>query len=65
MLIEVSGRIDTVGHTANEEDVQIVSELADNIRDAVIEYQVCGNPKPSPRSGVEAIELDGTAAGYV
>ena len=33
-------RVETVGYTKNDEDVQIVSELVDDIRDAVIDYQV-------------------------
>jgi len=34
------GRIGTVGLTANEEDIRIVSELMEDIRDAAIDYQV-------------------------
>jgi len=41
-LREVSGRIGTVGLTANEEDIRIVSALVEDIRDAVIDYQVSG-----------------------
>ena len=36
----MSDRIGAVGYTTNGGDVQIVSELTDDIRDAVIDYQV-------------------------
>jgi len=41
-LRKVSDRIGTVGLTANDEDIRIVSELVEDIRDAVIDYQVSG-----------------------
>ena len=33
-----------MGYTENDEDVQIVSELVDDIRDAIIDYRVSGDP---------------------
>ena len=38
-------RVEAVGYTKNDEDIQLVSELVDDIRDAVIDYQVGGDPK--------------------
>ena len=34
------GNIGAVGYVENDEDVQTVSELMDDIRDAVTDYQV-------------------------
>ena len=39
------GRVEAAGYTENDVDVQIVSELVDDIRDAVTDYQVSGDPK--------------------
>ena len=39
-----------MGYTENDEDVQIVSELMDDIRDAVVDYQVSGDLEPSLRT---------------
>ena len=36
----MSDRIGAVGHTTSEGNVQIVSELTDDLRDAVVDYQV-------------------------
>lgn len=47
-LREASNHIGTVGYMTNEEDVQIVSELMDDTRDAIIDYQVSGALKPFP-----------------
>ena len=33
-----------MGYAENDEDVQIVSELVDDIRDAIIDFQVSGDP---------------------
>lgn len=46
----VLSRVEDVGYTEDDEDVQIVSELMDNIRDVVIDYQVSCDPKPFLRS---------------
>ena len=37
--------METANYTVNEEGTQIVSELADDVPDAVIDYQVSGGPK--------------------
>jgi len=44
-LQEILNRVDAAGHTENDEDVQIVSELMDDIRDAVTDFQVGCDPK--------------------
>ena len=41
----VVGRVEAAGYVANNGDAQIVSELVDEIRDAVTDYQVRDNPK--------------------
>ena len=56
----MSDRTGTAGHTVNEEDSRIVSELVDDIRDAVIEYQVSGNLEPLLQSRIETTELGGS-----
>jgi len=38
-------RINTEGYEESQEDIQAVSEIADDIRDALLEYQVC-NDRP-------------------
>jgi hypothetical protein len=42
----ILGRIEAADYTGNDEDVQIVSELMDDVRDAVADYQVSCDPKP-------------------
>ena len=44
----VLSRVEAAGYTRDNEEVQIVSELMDDIRDAVTDYQVCGDPNPFP-----------------
>ena len=44
-LRAVLDQIETVGYVENEKDVQIVSGLMDDVRDAVTRYQVGPNPK--------------------
>ena len=46
-LREVLDRVEAVGYTESDEDIQIVSELMDGIRDAVTDYQVSSDPSPS------------------
>ena len=36
-------RINTEGYEECQDDVQAASEIAEDIRDALIDYQVCGN----------------------
>ena len=36
-------RINTEGYEESQDDVQAASEIAEDIRDALIDYQVCGN----------------------
>ena len=38
-----------VGYEENDADVRAVDELAEDARDAVIEYQVCSNPPATVR----------------
>jgi len=40
------GRAEAVDYVENDEDVQIVSELVEDIRDAVINYWVSEDPTP-------------------
>jgi hypothetical protein len=61
----VLDRIETVGHAENKEDIQVVSELMDDIRDAVIACQVSGNLKAFLRPRVEATRPDGKTAGHI
>lgn len=61
----VLGRIETTNHTENKEDIQIASELIDDVRDAVIPCQVSGNLKAFLRPRVEATRLDSTTAGEI
>ena len=62
----ILGHIEAVGHTENDKDVEIVSELMDNIRDAVADYQVSGDPRwflqPSHSSKTGP---DGEATGHI
>ena len=44
----VLDRIEATDYTENGEDVQVVSELTDDVRDAVINYLVSGGLKPFP-----------------
>ena len=43
----VLGYIETGDYPGNKEEVRIVSELMDEIPDAVMDYQVSGNPNGS------------------
>ena len=55
-----------MGHTTSEGDVQIVSELVDDIRDTVIDYQVSSVLKAFLwPSNLGKIGLDGTPTGHV
>ena len=42
---EVLDRVNAAGYKETDEDVRIVSEFMDDIRDAVTDYQVSSNPK--------------------
>ena len=44
----VLGRVEAADYAGNEEDVQIVTDLVDQIRDALSDYQVCLDPKQFP-----------------
>ena len=61
----VLSRVEAPGYTENDEDVQIVSEFMDDIRDAVIDYQVSGNPKPFLRVPDPSNRLGGAPTGYI
>ena len=43
--MEVLNRIETRGRATDQEDTQIVTELVDDIRDIVTDYQVSGDCK--------------------
>ena len=58
------GRVEAVGYEENDRDAQIVSELMDNIRDAVTDYQVSGDYKLFLQV-IEAIGIDGTPTGHI
>jgi len=59
-------RLNTEDYKESQEDIQAVSEIADDIRDALLDYQVCGD-----RLRMTVIQLnrdtlaDGTAAGDI
>jgi len=36
-------RINAEGHKESQDDIQIASGIAEDIRDALLEYQVCSN----------------------
>ena len=61
----VSDRIQDEEDVGNDEDVHIVSDLMDDIRDAVTDYQVSTILKLSLRSSIEPTGLDDTAAGHL
>jgi len=54
-----------VGYTENDEDVQTVSELMDDIRDTVIDYQVCGIPNSFYGLLIQATDLDGAPTSHM
>jgi len=65
-LREVSGRIGAVGHIASEGDVQIVTELTDDIRDAVIDYQASHSLESLLRSShLGKTGPDGAPTGHI
>lgn len=39
------GRVEAVDYVGNEKDVRVVSDLVDDLRDAVMDYQVSGDSK--------------------
>ena len=59
-------RINTEGYEESQGDIQAVSEIADDIRDALLDYQVC-NDRPCV-AGVQLNQdtlIDGAAAGDI
>ena len=44
-LQAVLDQIEAMGYVENDKDVQVVSELMDDVRDAVTRYQVSLDPK--------------------
>ena len=48
-----------------EEDIHIVSELMDDVRDAVTDYQVSTILRLLPSPNIETTYLDGTAASHL
>ena len=59
-------RINTEDYKESQEDIQAVSEIADDIRGALLDYQVCSD---RPRATVVRLNrdtlADGTAAGDI
>ena len=49
-LHPISERASAVGYRENDADVQAVCELAENVRDAIIGYQVSPRPQVAPGS---------------
>ena len=49
----VLDHIEAVGYVENEKDVQTVSDLMDEIRDAVTDYQVSGDARLFPHSSLK------------
>ena len=58
------GRIEAADHAGNETDAQIVSDLVDEIRDAVMEYQASCDPDWSPPL-VKTAGTDRTTANHI
>lgn len=55
-----------MGYKETDKDVQIVSELMDDIRDAVTNYQVCGDPRSFLQDPItQATGTDGATTGYI
>jgi len=61
------GRIEAADHAENEADVRIVSDLVDEIRDAVMEYQASGDPDrfPPPLVKTRIAGTDRTTANHI
>ena len=61
------GRVEAKGYVDNDKDVQIVSELVDDIRDATTDYQVSDGFQLLIRALIRAIVicLDGTPTGHI
>ena len=53
-------RINTEDYKESQDDVQAVSEIADDIRDALLDYQVCSD---KPYATVVQLNLDISADG--
>ena len=60
------GHIGALGHVESDKDVQTVSELMDEIRDAVTDYQVSGDTRFFPHVfSFEQNWLDGDPTGHI
>lgn len=53
-LHPISERSNAAGYRENDADVQAMSELAENVRDAIIEYQVSSDLPLAPRVIIES-----------
>ena len=65
-LQQVLSDIEAVGYMENDRDVQIVSELMDDIQDAVTDYQVSSDPRWFLQSShPNETGLDGEPTGHI
>jgi len=65
-LQRVLDHIEAVEYKENDKDVQIVSELMDDVRDAVTDYQVSSDPRWfSITSLSKKTGLDGEPTGHI
>lgn len=44
----VSNCVEAMDYTENDGDIQIVSDLVGGMQDAIVDYQVSGDPQTSP-----------------
>ena len=60
------GRVEAADYAENDEDVRIVSELMDDIRDVVTDYQVSSDPEQFLRAlSLKKTCLDGASTGHI
>ena len=59
-------RIDTEGYRESQDDIQVVSGIAEDIRDALLDYQVCSDKPYATEVQLNRDTLtDGTATGDI
>jgi len=62
----VYDRISTEGYKESQDDIQAVSGIAEDIRDALLDYQVCSDKAYTARMQLNRDTLtDGTATGDI
>ena len=59
------GRIEAADRAGNEVDARIVSDLVDEIQDAVMEYQVSSAPIGFHHPLIKTADTDHTTANYI